>query len=122
MLALCWRGTSSFASLLSSATATPASATRRARLTARKTPRSYVTRYNPSMWLHRLDEADASCGGKAVGLARLIAAGLPVPDGFVIDGRAFRHVVGDLDPASDDIGHALTEAAQRIATAELPPE
>ena len=74
------------------------------------------------MWLHRLDDADASCGGKAVGLARLIAAGLPVPDGFVIDDRAFRHVVGDLDPASDAIGHALAEAAQRIATAELPAE
>jgi len=74
------------------------------------------------MWLHRLDDADASCGGKAVGLARLIAAGLPVPDGFVIDDRAFRHVVGDLDPASEAIGHALAEAAQRIATAELPVE
>jgi len=74
------------------------------------------------MWLHRLDAADASCGGKAIGLARLLAAGLPVPDGFVIDDRAFRHVVGDLDPASDAIGHVLAEAAQRIATAELPAE
>ena len=74
------------------------------------------------MWLHRLDEADVSCGGKAVGLARLIAAGLPVPEGFVIDDRAFRHVVGDLDPTSDTIGHALGEAAQWIATMELPPD
>jgi len=74
------------------------------------------------MWLHRLDDADASCGGKAVGLARLMAAGLPVPEGFVIDDRAFRHVVGDLDPTSDTIGHALAEAAQWIATMELPPD
>ncbi len=74
------------------------------------------------MWLHRLADADASCGGKAVGLARLIAAGLPVPEGFVIDGGAFRHIVGDLDPASDEIGHTLGEAAQRIMTTELPAE
>lgn len=85
-------------------------------------PRAYVTRYNPSMWLHRLDDADTSCGGKAVGLARLIAAGLPVPEGFVIDDRAFRHVVGDLDPTSDTIGHALAEAAEWIATMKLPPD
>ncbi|MBA3451876.1 MAG: hypothetical protein H0T42_02125 [Deltaproteobacteria bacterium] len=74
------------------------------------------------MWLHRLEDADASCGGKAVGLARLIGAGLPVPDGFVIDDHAFRHVVGDLDPASDTIGHALTEAARWITTMELPSD
>ncbi len=74
------------------------------------------------MWLHRLDDADASCGGKAVALARLIAAGIQVPEGFVIDDRAFRYVVGDLDPASDTIGHALAEAARWIATMKLPPD
>ena len=49
------------------------------------------------MWVHDLRDADASCGGKAVGLARLIAAGLLVPEGFAIDDRAFRHIVGELD-------------------------
>ncbi len=74
------------------------------------------------MWVRPLAESDASCGGKAVGLARLIAVGLPVPDGFVIDDRAFRFVVGELpvdDPAA--LGHALEVAASRIAIEELPP-
>ncbi|MEO8550527.1 MAG: PEP/pyruvate-binding domain-containing protein, partial [Kofleriaceae bacterium] len=39
--------------------------------------------------LYELRDADASCGGKALGLARLVAAGLPVPDGFAISARAF---------------------------------
>ncbi len=47
------------------------------------------------MWTRALATADASCGGKAFGLARLIAAGLRVPDGFVIDDRAFRVATGD---------------------------
>ena len=75
------------------------------------------------MWLHDLRDADASCGGKAVGLARLIAAGLPVPPGFVIDDRAFRSVAGELaidDPAS--VGHVLAQAAERIMTAPIPRE
>src|SRR6185503_3025849 len=75
------------------------------------------------MWVHDLRDADPSCGGKAVGLGRLLAAGMPVPPGFVIDDRAFRSIVGDL-VISDvgDIGHVLEEAAQRIATARLPAE
>ena len=75
------------------------------------------------MWVHDLRDADAECGGKAVGLQRLLAAGLDVPPGFVIDGRAFRAIVGDLridDTA--DIGHVLSEAAERIATARIPDE
>lgn len=75
------------------------------------------------MWVHDLRDADASCGGKAVGLGKLIAAGLPVPPGFAIDDRAFRSIVGDLaidDPAS--VGHVLAEAAQRIANAKIPAE
>ena len=74
------------------------------------------------MWVHDLRDADASCGGKAIGLARLIRAGLPVPAGFVIDDRAFRHVAGDIDPALAGLGHALDQAAQRVAAAELPRE
>ena len=74
------------------------------------------------MWVHDLRDADATCGGKAVGLAKLLAAGLPVPGGFVIDGRAFTSIVGELDPERADIGHAPAQAAERIATAEIPPE
>jgi pyruvate,water dikinase len=74
------------------------------------------------MWVHDLGAADATCGGKAVGLARLLAAGLPVPAGFVIDGGAFRAIAGELDPERADIGHVLAQAAERIARAEIPRE
>ncbi len=91
------------------------------------------------MWTRGLDGADPSCGGKAHGLARLIAAGLRVPDGFVIDDRAFRVAAGEsidpqgatLDPElgisielkraePDTIGHTLDVAAHRIQKARLP--
>lgn len=75
------------------------------------------------MWVHDLHDADGSCGGKAVGLAHLLAAGLPVPPGFVLDDGAFRHAAGEIDlsdPAR--LGHALEEAARRIAETELPAE
>lgn len=73
------------------------------------------------MWVHDLREADASCGGKAVGLATLIRAGLPVPPGFVLDDGAFRAVAGEIsvgDPG--EIGHTLAAVAERIATAPIP--
>jgi phosphohistidine swiveling domain-containing protein len=74
------------------------------------------------MWLVPLAESTAACGGKARGLARLIAAGLPVPEGWVLDDRAFRAAAGELRIAGpDEIGHALAEAAARIEAAELPP-
>ncbi len=74
------------------------------------------------MWVRPLIDSDATCGGKAVGLARLLAAGLPVPDGFVVDDRAFRDAVGELptDPAA--LGHALEQAAARIAEYAPPAE
>lgn len=68
-----------------------------------------------------LADSDRTAGGKAAGLARLIAAQLPVPEGFAIGGEAFRALAGPL--AIDDaaaIGHALGEAARRIESAELP--
>jgi pyruvate,water dikinase len=74
------------------------------------------------MWVHDLGAADATCGGKAAGLARLIAARVPVPAGFAIDGGAFRAIVGDLDPERADIGHVLAQAADRIARAEISQE
>jgi pyruvate,water dikinase len=74
------------------------------------------------MWLVPLAESTAACGGKALGLARLIAAGLPVPEGWVLDDRAFRAAAGELSPDHpDEIGHALAAAAARIEAAELPP-
>lgn len=74
------------------------------------------------MWLHDLRDADERSGGKAVGLARLIAGGLPVPPGFVIDDRAFRSIAGDLAVATDEVGHVFAQAVQRIADATLPGE
>lgn len=50
-----------------------------------------------------------------MGLARLIAAGLPVPAGFAIEDAAFRALVGELAPEHAELGHALTTAADRIA-------
>jgi pyruvate,water dikinase len=60
------------------------------------------------MWVRPLADADASCGAKAANLARLIAAGLPVPDGFVVGDD--REVV-----ALDEVGHQLEQERQRIA-------
>ena len=52
----------------------------------------------------------------------MIAAGLPVPEGFVIDGRAFRFVVGDIAIGEPDtLGPALELAAARIGIEEAPP-
>ncbi len=79
--------------------------------------------YNARMWVRSLAESDGACGGKAVGLARLIAAGLAVPDGFVVDDRAFRSLVGPLDLyAIDAAGHVLETAAARIASEALPAD
>ncbi len=72
------------------------------------------------MWLHELADADDRCGGKAVGLARLIAAGLPVPPGFAIDDGAFQHVAQLGSASLDGAGHAVADAAARIEHAELP--
>ncbi len=66
--------------------------------------------------------AVADTGGKADGLARLIAAGLPVPPGFVVTGAAFAAVMaGAGRPALADIGHTLAGWAQAAAEATLPP-
>jgi len=73
------------------------------------------------MLVRDLAEADASCGGKAANLAKLIAAGADVPPGFAIATGAFEQVVGRLDPNIDEIGHALAEAALRIREHSLDP-
>jgi len=74
------------------------------------------------MSIRTLADADASCGAKASGLARLIATGLPVPDGFVLDSGVFHRIAGIAQVAPDAIGHALAEAGERIAHEALPAE
>jgi len=44
-----------------------------------------------------LDAAAPTCGGKAGALGRLLRAGLPVPDGFVVPFGAYRAAARDLD-------------------------
>ncbi|HEY0986012.1 MAG TPA: PEP/pyruvate-binding domain-containing protein [Kofleriaceae bacterium] len=74
------------------------------------------------MWIRPLADAEPSHGAKAFGLARLIAAGVPVPDGFVLDARAFRETAAmDLTELAA-IGDALDAAAHRLEDAELPAE
>lgn len=72
------------------------------------------------MTIRALRDADAACGAKAHGLARLLAAGQPVPEGFVLGPEAFRLVTGIAEVEPDAIGHALAAASQRIAGAEIP--
>lgn len=74
------------------------------------------------MWVRALRDADASCGGKAVGLARLLAARLPVPEGFVITSDAFHAIAGTVDQAHElaVVGRELEQAAERVRTAALP--
>jgi phosphohistidine swiveling domain-containing protein len=76
------------------------------------------------MFVTELLLADASCGGKALGLARLLRAGsLSVPDGFVITNALFAAAAGaELAADVADMGHALGEAAQRIASFTIPDE
>jgi len=74
------------------------------------------------MWTRALTDADASCGAKAAGLARLIAAGAQVPEGFVIERQAFREIAALEEVAPDAIGHALAEAGRRISDGPLPAD
>lgn len=59
------------------------------------------------------DDADAlaRCGGKAAGLAALLAAGLPVPEGFVLTDDAFRAVIGAAGAAVTAAGRAAASAS-----------
>ncbi len=80
------------------------------------------------MPLQRLPpEAGASAGAKALNLAALMRAGLPVPDGFCVMAEAYRaHVstleLGEVLRALSDRsrrGQGLAEIRQMITTAEL---
>ena len=72
-------------------------------------------------------EALSLCGGKAINLSRLIHAGLPVPEGFVITTAAFRTAAGSTEippKIAAQIRQAYAEmgspmvAARSSATAE----
>src|SRR5262249_34118610 len=89
---------------------------------AEPTAMNLTSGYNVDMAIRALADADASCGAKAHGLARLIAAGLRVPDGFVIEPDAFAELAGLRQVEPHAIGHTLAEANQRIAHAALPAE
>ncbi|MFT3695458.1 MAG: PEP/pyruvate-binding domain-containing protein [Kofleriaceae bacterium] len=71
--------------------------------------------------LHDLAElVDGRCGGKALGLAQLIRAGLPVPPGFAVEADEFARVAQLGSAELDAAGHQLEAAAQRIAAMEVP--
>lgn len=70
--------------------------------------------------IRALADATPADGNKAHALARLIAAGQAVPDGFVIGAAAFAEVAQLAEIAPDAIGHALGAAGERIAHAERP--
>ena len=58
-------------------------------------------------------------GGKAVNLARLIAAGAPVPDGFVLCNAALQHFVAEQEALPPHVDSAVI-AAWRAAFAGAP--
>ena len=49
-------------------------------------------------------------GGKAANLARLIAAGAPVPDGFVLTNAALQHFVAEQEALPPDVDRAVMDA------------
>lgn len=64
-------------------------------------------------FLHEIDDnALAEVGGKALGLARLARAGLPVPEGFCIGTTAQRRILSAI-PSTDAELAAAVEAAYR---------
>lgn len=94
------------------------------------------------MSVHVLHFADPTCqdnrqvGGKAVGLAEMTAAGLPVPPGFVVTASAYREFLSGsglrdrlnevLAGANADDRASLAQAGEAaeaaVLTAELPAE
>ncbi|HVH57906.1 MAG TPA: PEP/pyruvate-binding domain-containing protein, partial [Vicinamibacterales bacterium] len=59
----------------------------------------------------------ATVGGKAANLARLIASGAPVPDGFVLTSSAVQHFVAEQERSRRDVeGEVLRAWTQLAAT------
>lgn len=87
-------------------------------------PKERISRYDrareePSQWTLRLDQPQERnrCGGKALGLYRLLEAGFEVPRGFTITTAAFRHVV---EAQAREV-ETLEELREKIRTTILPP-
>jgi len=70
-----------------------------------------------------LAHASADAGGKAAGLARLWAAGLPVPPGFALTSAAFRVVTGARATGAglDALGERLAAWAHAAESHPIPP-
>ncbi len=60
----------------------------------------------------RAATAVAEVGGKAANLARLFAAGAPVPDGFVLTNTALQHFVAEQEALPPDVDSAVVGAWQ----------
>ncbi len=60
----------------------------------------------------------SAAGGKAVNLAKLMAAGLAVPEGFCVTTDAYRNYLGHI--VTDLAAVSATSIQQRILTGELP--
>ncbi len=67
-----------------------------------------------------LRDADAAFGGKALGLAKLIAAGLPVPPGFAISAKLFERFAAAVATRTDE-SDGLHELDFSEQLAELGP-
>ena len=55
-------------------------------------------------------------GGKATNLSRLIAAGIPVPDGFVLHNAALQHFVAEQECLPPEMDAAVVTAWQQLAS------
>jgi pyruvate,water dikinase len=88
-------------------------------------------------WLEHIRLGDAALvGGKGANLGELVAAHLPVPNGYVITADAYRHaldvagvsgslarVVANVDPSSEaDLARAAGEAQALVRSVALPDE
>ncbi|HVJ28104.1 MAG TPA: PEP/pyruvate-binding domain-containing protein, partial [Vicinamibacterales bacterium] len=60
----------------------------------------------------RVATSVAEVGGKAANLARLIAAGAPVPDGFVLTNGALQHFVAEQEALPLDVDSIVVGAWQ----------
>lgn len=76
--------------------------------------------------LRGLDETPVTLlGGKGANLARLVRAGYPVPDGFVITTAAYRAflVRNEIAPSADaTVGMDLEQLRTQIITAQIPQD
>ena len=56
------------------------------------------------------------CGGKAINLSRMIRAGLPVPEGFVISTNAYRHWQPDVAEVPESLAEEIAAAYRQLGS------